>query len=63
MQKNTNIQPNGLTDIRNQKLTKRSRLGLAFAGTGCACALLLGGLFGGHSGAASSSSQAAREQK
>ncbi|HEX7735016.1 MAG TPA: lytic transglycosylase domain-containing protein [Ktedonobacteraceae bacterium] len=55
MQKNTNIQLNGLTDVRSQKLTKRARLGLAFAGSGCACALLLGGLFGGHSAAAAPS--------
>ena len=58
MQKNTNIQPNGLTDVCNQTLTKRSRIGLAFAGTGCACALLLGSLLGGHSAAASTQSQA-----
>lgn len=55
MQKNINIQPSGLTDVRPSKLTKRSRIGLAFAGTGCACALLVGGLFGGHGGAAAQS--------
>jgi soluble lytic murein transglycosylase-like protein len=58
MQKNTNVQANGLTDVRKHKLTKRSRIGLAFAGTGCACALLVGGLFGGHASAASAQSQA-----
>lgn len=57
MQKNTNVQPNGLTDVRNHKLTKRARLGLACAGASCACALLIGGIFGGHSGAASAQSQ------
>jgi soluble lytic murein transglycosylase-like protein len=58
MQKNTNIQPSGLTDVCNQKSTKRARLGVAFAGTGCACALLLGGIFSGHSGGVSAQSQA-----
>ena len=59
MQKITNIQPSGLTDVRQPKLTKRSRIGLAFAGTGCACALLVGGLFGGHTSAASAQSHKA----
>ncbi|SRR5258707_4748765 len=53
MQNISNIQPSGLTDVRNCKLTKYSRIGLALAGSGCACALLLGSLFGGHSEAAS----------
>ncbi len=53
MQNTSNIQPSGLTDVRNRKLTKYSRIGLALAGGGCACALLLGSLFGGHSEAAS----------
>ncbi len=52
MQKNTNIQPNGLTDVHSRKLTRRSRFGLACAGGGCACALLLSGLFSAHSLAA-----------
>lgn len=59
MQKNTNVQPDGLTDVRKQKLTKRSRIGLALAGTGCACALLVGGLFSGHSVAATESQASA----
>ncbi|HEY3992842.1 MAG TPA: lytic transglycosylase domain-containing protein [Ktedonobacteraceae bacterium] len=58
MQKNLNIQPNGLADVRPSELTKRSRIGLAFAGTGCACALLVGGLFSAHTAASSSQSQA-----
>jgi soluble lytic murein transglycosylase-like protein len=52
MQKITNIQPNGLADVHQSKGTLRSRIGLAFAGTGCACALLVSGLFGGHASAA-----------
>lgn len=58
MQKNTHVQPNGLAHVRNNKLTRRARIGLAFAGAGCACALLAGGLFGGHADAASTQSQA-----
>jgi soluble lytic murein transglycosylase-like protein len=60
MQENTNIQPSGLTHVRKKGLTKRSRLGLALAGTGCACALLAGGLFGGHTGASAQSAQASK---
>lgn len=62
MQENTNIQPSGLTHVRNKRLTKRARLGLALAGAGCACALLAGGLFGGHTGAPSASTQASKAQ-
>lgn len=58
MQKNIDIQPRGLTDVRKNRLTKRSRIGLALAGTGCACALLVGGLLGGHSSATAVRSQA-----
>lgn len=57
MQKNTNVQPKGLTDVRTQKLTKRARIGLVCAGTGCACAMLVGSLFGGHGATASAQSQ------
>lgn len=60
MQNNMNIQPNGLTDVRSRKLSKRSRVGLAVAGSGCACALLLSGLFGGHSAAAQTKTSASK---
>lgn len=49
MQKNTNVQPGGLTDVRNDKSVKHSRIGLAFAGIGFAGAMLLSSLFGSHS--------------
>lgn len=52
MQTKTDVQPNGLTDVRKIKLNKRSRLGIAIASTGFAGALLLGGLFSGYASAA-----------
>ena len=53
MNKDIDIQPNGLADVRNtKKLNKRARIGVAVAGTGFAGAMLLGGLFGGHASAA-----------
>lgn len=53
MKKNTNIQPAGLTDVcKNNGLGLRARIGMALAGTACASAMLLGGLFSGHASAA-----------
>jgi len=53
MKNNSNVQPGGPTDVRSsKKLNKRARIGLTIAGTGCASAMLLGGLFGGHASAA-----------
>ncbi len=53
MENNTNIQPNGLTDVRNsKKLNKRARISMAVAGTGFAGAMLLGSLFSGTASAA-----------
>lgn len=50
----TNIQPNGLTDVRNSKpISKRTRIAMAIASTGFAGAMLFGGLFSGHASAAS----------
>ena len=53
MKKNTIIQPSGPTDVRkSKKLNIPVRIGMALAGTACAGAMLLGGLFSGHASAA-----------
>ncbi len=53
MKKNTFVQPIGLTDVRkSERLNMRARIGMALAGTACAGAMLLGGLFSGHASAA-----------
>lgn len=53
MQNSSNIQPTCPTDVRTNALKKCSRIGLALAGSGCACALLLSGLLGTQGHAAS----------
>lgn len=52
MSKNTYIRQTGLTDVRKSRALS-TRIGMALAGVGVAGTMLLGGFFGGHTGASS----------